>query len=144
MTTDLITGTEPEDTAVSPADDAYLRAESIVKAINAALPKGVKPLPLIPEAYKFRKRDRETAQVAFHSAFELSGGVAALQAWAMQNPDKFYPLFAKVMQGETGTGTGNTTINVMSAIPTSPLDLVNVGQRGRVFTVASPEEEEDL
>ena len=123
------------DEEVSPDTDRYLRAERIVEAINNALPNGFKQLPALPPAYKFKKRDRESAAVAFHSAFELIGGVSRLQLWAEENPDKFYPLFIKAVQGpDTTTNTG-TTVNVLSSIPASPLDFVNVDARGRVFTM---------
>lgn len=34
---------------------------------------------------------------AFQQAFDLIGGTTRLTLWANQNPDKFYPLYAKLM-----------------------------------------------
>lgn len=142
MTTELTTGTRPNDTAVSPELDAYLRADVIVKAINANLPEGA-GLPPIPTEYVFRKRDREAVSAAFHAAFELTGGAAALALWARHEPDKFYPLFMKLAQSETMTPGGGTTINVISSIPTTSLDRVGINEFGHVIEVGA-ESDEDL
>ena len=34
---------------------------------------------------------------AFQHAFDMIGGTTRLTLWANQNPDKFYPLYAKLM-----------------------------------------------
>jgi hypothetical protein len=123
MTHVQTSATEPDETAVSPEVDRFLRAEAVVAAINlAAADEG---LPPIPRDYVFRKRDRESVSAAFHAAFELIGGVPALMQWAQHNPDKFFPLYQRFAQSDTLTPTGNTFV-FNSAIPPNPLDLVNV------------------
>jgi hypothetical protein len=143
MTTDLTTGIEP-DKDVSADTDAYLRAASIVKAINAALPDGVRQLPEIPADYKFKRRDAADVALAFHSAFELSGGASALWLWAQNNPDKFYPLFAKFANTEIPNAGGNTFV-FNTPIPANPLDLVSVNATGQVVHLdAEANEHDDL
>lgn len=126
---------DEDDGRVDEATDAHLRAESIVAAINAALPEGVRQLPVIPKGYVFRKRDRESVSTAIHAAFELAGGVPAFLQWGMENPDKFYPLYTKLAQSDTQTAVGGTTINFVSAIPQTNLDLVSIDKSGRVVDV---------
>lgn len=126
---------EPQDTSVTAEMDAHLRATAVIEAINAALPQGAQGLPPIPVNYVFRKRDRESVSAALHGAFELMGGVPALVQWGRNNPDKFMPLWAKLLQSDAETAAGGTTIIVQSAIPASTLDLVNVNAGGRVYHV---------
>lgn len=38
---------------------------------------------------------------AFQAAFEIIGGTSRLSLWANANPDKFYPLYAKLMPSTT-------------------------------------------
>lgn len=73
-----------------------------------------------------RKKDgfnRMDVVNAFNNAFQMMGGVSRLALWANQNPDKFYPLYARLMP--------STSINIQSegnklviehAVPASPLD----------------------
>ena len=80
--------------------------------------------PKIPRAR--RKKDgfnRMDVVNAFQNAFQMMGGVPRLALWANQNPDKFYPLYARLMP--------STSINITSegqkliiehAVPMSPLD----------------------
>jgi hypothetical protein len=92
---------EPVDAGL----DAYLRAQAIVVAINANLPKG-SSLPAIPKNYVFKKQDRGTVSVALHSAFELVGGVPSLVYWASRNPKEFYTLWSKLLPSQTETPLG--------------------------------------
>lgn len=46
----------------------------------------------LPKALRGQK-----AAEAFQTAFELIGGVPRLALWADQNPDKFYPLVARMI-----------------------------------------------
>lgn len=78
----------------------------------------------IPKAR--RKQDgfsRMDVVNAFSNAFQMMGGVPRLALWANQNPDKFYPLYARLMP--------STSINITSegakliiehSVPASPLD----------------------
>jgi hypothetical protein len=43
------------------------------------------------------------AREAFGFAFEEIGGKKALARWAKKNPDKFYPLFAKLIPVEVAS-----------------------------------------
>ena len=58
-----------------------------------------------------------------------------LVLWASQNPKDFYALWAKLLPTDTQTPMGGTTINFVSAIPQSPLDLVTVDSAGKVITL---------
>lgn len=40
---------------------------------------------------------RKNVENAFHMAFELIGGVPRLAMWADANPDKFYPLYSRML-----------------------------------------------
>jgi hypothetical protein len=42
------------------------------------------------------------ARKAFQSAFELIGGIPRLALWAHQNPDKFFPLYARFLDIPAG------------------------------------------
>lgn len=136
MTNELTNTGLDDEAALSPELDAYLRADAIVDAINANLPKGKVALPKIPKGYVFRKRDREAVSAAFHGAFELSGGTAALTQWAANNPDKFYPLLAKFAQAEAQV-TGGSTFVFQTSVPSNNLDLTNVDAQGNVQQLKS-------
>lgn len=112
--------------------DEYLRASAIVQSINANLPKASQ-LPEIPQSYVFRKRDREAVSTALHAAFELAGGVPYLVAFAQSQPDKFIPIWAKLLPSETETSNG-VNITFTSAIPANELDKVTIDVTGRVIS----------
>ena len=57
--------------AVDAGLDTYLRAQAIVDAINANMPKGSTLQP-IPKNYVFKKQDRETVSVALLISFASS------------------------------------------------------------------------
>lgn len=67
---------------------------------------------------------------AFNNAFQMIGGVPRLALWANENPDKFYPLYTKLMPSTAVniSAEGNTII-IEHAIPATPLD-VHPGQDG--------------
>lgn len=44
-----------------------------------------------------RQLRTQRASAAFQQAFEIIGGVPRLALWADRNPDKFYPLFARLI-----------------------------------------------
>lgn len=61
-----------------------------------------RPAPRIPKIS--RKADgfnRADVVNAFVSAFEIIGGVNRLALWANANPDKFFPLYAKLLPATT-------------------------------------------
>lgn len=60
---------------------------------------------------------------AFSNAFEMIGGVPRLALWANQHPDKFYPLYAKLMPATSLVINGdNTKLVIEHALPTTELD----------------------
>lgn len=135
-----LTKKKPDDTRVPPEMDAFLRADNIVQAINDNLPAGAVQLPPIPKEYVFRKHDVTSVSAALHGAFELMGGVPALVHWAKNNPDKFMPLYAKLLGAEGDGKQAPTTIIVQSAIPQSPLDMVTIDETGKVVTLSSEDD----
>lgn len=73
-----------------------------------------------------RKRDgfnRMDVVNAFQNAFQMMGGVPRLALWANQNPDKFYPLYARLMPSTSIniTSEGNKLV-IEHTVPSSPLD----------------------
>ncbi len=65
--------------------------EGISKDLQMLLQRGLHGAKL-PKALRSQK-----AGEAFQSAFEVIGGVTRLALWADKNPDKFYPLFARMI-----------------------------------------------
>lgn len=60
---------------------------------------------------------------AFNNAFHIMGGVSRLALWANQNPDKFYPLYARLMPSTSLTiNTEGQRLIIEHSIPSSPLD----------------------
>lgn len=73
-----------------------------------------------------RKKDgfnRMDVVNAFQNAFHMMGGVPRLALWANQNPDKFYPLYARLMPSTSIniTSEGNKLV-IEHTVPASPLD----------------------
>lgn len=59
---------------------------------------------------------------AFQRAFTMIGGVQRLALWANANPDKFYPLYARLLPS-TSVQLGVQARQIIEhAIPPSPLD----------------------
>lgn len=60
---------------------------------------------------------------AFSTAFEMIGGVPRLALWANANPDKFYPLYAKLMPSTSiAIQAEDGKLIIEHAIPQTPLD----------------------
>ena len=58
--------------------------------------------PKIPKvSRKSNGFSRADVVSAFQSAFEIIGGVDRLSLWANANPDKFYPLYSKLLPATT-------------------------------------------
>lgn len=62
-----------------------------------------------------------SAREAFLYAFDNMGGQRKLTEWATQNPDKFYPLFAKMIPVAV-EGNGEFVIRVEYADRSEPGD----------------------
>lgn len=85
--------TPPLDTSSSLVDLASDLGDSqeVSKDLQMLLQRGLHGAKL-PKALRSQK-----AGEAFQSAFEVIGGVTRLALWADKNPDKFYPLFARMI-----------------------------------------------
>jgi hypothetical protein len=83
--------------------------------------QGPRALPL-PK----KKRDgfsRQDVVNAFETAFETIGGVSRLALWANANPDRFYPLYTKLLPATSIQFGHGSTLIVKHALPPSPLDV---------------------
>ncbi len=72
-----------------------------------------------------RKHDgfsRQDVVNSFAHAFKMIGGVQRLALWANENPDKFFPLYAKLLPATTINFGDNALIQIVHAIPPTPLD----------------------
>lgn len=72
-----------------------------------------------------RKHDgfsRQDVVNAFQRAFVMIGGVQRLALWANDNPDKFFPLYAKLLPSTSISIGDNANIVIQHAVPKSPLD----------------------
>lgn len=124
--------TSKDDTAVDDATTAYLRADAIVAAINAAVPGTLAP---IPKEYMFRKRDAGIVSLTLNAAFELTGGLPRLVAVAEEDPKWFYGIWSRQLGMEAaGLTQSATTIIYNSGLPASPLNATVINDRGEVFT----------
>lgn len=59
---------------------------------------------------------------AFQEAFRLIGGVPRMALWANANPDKFYPLYSKLLPSTSISIGDNAQVIIQHAIPPGPLD----------------------
>ncbi len=73
-----------------------------------------------------RKKDgfnRMDVVTAFQNAFDMMGGVSRLALWANQNPDKFYPLYSRLMPSTSvNITTDGSKLIIEHALPATPLD----------------------
>lgn len=72
-----------------------------------------------------RKSDgfsREDVVGAFQSAFEIIGGVNRLALWANANPDKFYPLYSKLLPATTIALGNPGVLEIVHRIAPTALD----------------------
>lgn len=65
---------------------------------------------------------RQDVVNAFQRAFTMIGGVQRLALWANQNPDKFFPLYAKMMPSTSIQFGNNTVQQIFHALPPTALD----------------------
>ena len=66
---------------------------------------------------------RQDVVNAFQNAFTMIGGAQRLALWANANPDRFFPLYAKLMPSTSFQfGAGDLT-RIEHAIPPTPLDV---------------------
>lgn len=98
--------------AMSTEDRAFEIIESRADAKN--------PVPPVS-----RKKDgfsRQDVVNAFANAFTMIGGVQRLALWANQNPDKFFPLYAKLMPSTSINIGDNASVQIVHAIAPTALD----------------------
>jgi hypothetical protein len=63
---------------------------------------------------------------AFQDAFRMIGGVQRMALWANANPDKFYPLYTKLLPSTAIQIGDNSVVTIQHAIPPGPLDVHDV------------------
>ncbi len=82
--------------------------------------KLISPLPLLSK--RIDGFNRQDVVNAFARSFEMIGGVQRMALWADANPDKFYPLYSRLLPSTAiQIGIANATI-IQHAIPPSDLD----------------------
>lgn len=121
------------------AEDSYLRGSAALEVLNKAVKETGAHIPI---DYVFRDREAKLATKAIHATFELIGGVPAMMLWASKNPTEFYRIYAKQAPTENHiTGAGN--IQIVTQLPSSPLDDKKMDSRGFVTTIVRDAEEDD-
>jgi hypothetical protein len=66
--------------------------------------------------------NRADVVMAFQRAFLQIGGVQRLAIWANANPDKFFPLYARMAPSTSLQIGDNAQIQIVHALPPTPLD----------------------
>src|SRR5678816_4187343 len=85
------------------------------------------PNPRIPAvSRKNNGFSRSDIVAAFHSSFEIIGGVNRLALWAHANPDKFYPLYAKLLPSTTQILGDGGALEIIHRIAPTKLDQHDV------------------
>jgi hypothetical protein len=72
-----------------------------------------------------KKKDgfsRQDVVNAFQRTFEMIGGVPRMALWANANPDKFYPLYARLMPSTAIQIGDNARVQIVHAIGPTELD----------------------
>lgn len=81
------------------------------------------PDPRIPRvSRKSNGFNRNDVVNAFVSAFEVIGGIDRLALWANANPDKFFPLYAKLLPATTQVIGDIGTLEIIHRIAPTKLD----------------------
>jgi hypothetical protein len=65
---------------------------------------------------------RQEVVAAFAHAFTMIGGVQRLALWANANPDKFYPLYSKLLPSTAIQIGDNANVTINHALPPTELD----------------------
>lgn len=119
--------------------DSFALVESHVAQSAHAGPRAI---PLLK-----RKKDgfsRQDVVNAFQSAFETIGGVSRLALWANANPDRFYPLYTKLLPATSIQFGQGSTLVVKHALPPSPLDIHPGFEEPVTVSAHGPDEELDV
>ncbi len=100
-------------------EDEDLRAFTTIER-RMSTPRDISPLPQLTK--KTDGFSRNDVVASFQRAFEMIGGVQRMALWADANPDKFFPLYSRLLPS-TAIQIGNATnIVIQHAIPPSDLD----------------------
>lgn len=73
-----------------------------------------------------KKRDgfsRQEVVSAFARAFEMIGGVQRMALWANANPDKFYPLYSKLLPSTAIQIGDASAVKILHVLPPTDLDV---------------------
>lgn len=65
---------------------------------------------------------RQDVVNAFANAFTMIGGVQRLALWANAHPDKFYPLYSKLLPSTAINIGDNAVVQINHSLPPTPLD----------------------
>lgn len=105
--------------------DEEAQKDSHALTVIAAEADKARPVPPLK-----RQRDgfsRQDVVNSFARAFEMIGGVQRLALWANQNPDKFYPLYSRLLPSAAiSIGTQGQVI-IQHAIAPTELDIHPTG-----------------
>ena len=75
-----------------------------------------------PKPATLARVSRAAVDLAIHDVFHLIGGVPAMADWAQKNPDKFYPMFAKLTTSPAHQPRSDNAVTIEHALPESKLD----------------------
>jgi hypothetical protein len=84
-------------------------------------PNSDKP-PRLPFSKQKDGFSRTDVVNAFQDAFRMIGGVQRMALWANANPDKFYPLYTKLLPSTAIQIGDNAQVIIQHAIPPGELD----------------------
>lgn len=90
-----------------------------------------------------RSRDgfsRQDVVHAFQDAFQIIGGTTRLALWANANPDKFFPLYAKLLPATSYQFNEHVIREIHHALPPTALDM-HPGAEERIVVPAKEVEE---
>ncbi len=74
-------------------------------------------------------RTRQDVIEAFFAAYDNIGGVETLSAWAGEYPEKFYPLFAKMLPSTNTPFLGESNeLIIRHVLERSALDVLPYGE----------------
>lgn len=70
-------------------------------------------------------RGRARVTAAFTNVFDRIGGEETMAAWALENPSRFYSLYAKLLPSQNATLDGDSKeTRVLHALPPTELDAL--------------------
>lgn len=100
-------------TSPEPTDELFLNMEPLERI--AAGEKLV-----IPRNPHFTRKD---VVQAFHTSFELMGGIPRLALWGHEHPTEFYKLYSRLLPSQASSALGESNVlRLEMAVPPSPLD----------------------